>query len=246
MTRRRPSKSGLPEQFANAIRKAWPDGIIDFPADMDDAPTGTCIRSCRRVCRAFGEPPSPMSASLMEDRNGAKPQTRRRTLQTGMKNRVPTICSSYRYWMTGFGSRPTRSNPIRKASNSGFKVRAGSALPVGISLIAPFAVVTLDEMGVFENGSRSEPDVEPHIFGVDGRKLNVEEHYREMVDDQGLAVLRKLRVEIVRILNDFEIAVIPEEDQDKPVPWLRAGEEVLAGRADEPITVRQAFFFHRL
>src|SRR5204862_4459504 len=38
MTKMGPSKSGLPEQFANAIRKAWPDGIIDFPADMDDAP----------------------------------------------------------------------------------------------------------------------------------------------------------------------------------------------------------------
>ena len=68
---------------------------------------------------------------------------------------------------------------------------------VGISMVAPFAVVKLDQMEVFENGSRSEPDVEPHIFGLDGRKLNVEEHYREMVDDQGLAVLRKLSRKII-------------------------------------------------
>ena len=116
-------------------------------------------------------------------------------------------------------------------------------MPVGISLIAPFAVVTLDEMEVFENGSRSEPGVEPHIFGLDGRKLDVEEHYREMVEDEGLAVLRKLRTEVVRVLNDFAIAVIAEGDLDKPVPWLRAGEEVFLGDAGAPITVRQAFFF---
>ena len=72
--------------------------------------------------------------------------------------------------------------------------------------------------------------------------MDVEEHYREMVDDEGLMLLRQLRSQIVRILNDFSIAVIPEEDLDRPVPWLRAGDEVFLGDA-EPITVRQAFFF---
>ena len=107
-----------------------------------------------------------------------------------------------------------------------------------------FAVVTLDQMEVFENGSRSEPGVEPHIFDLDGRKLNVEKHYREMVGDEGITVLRKLRSEVVRLLNHFEIAVIPQEDLDKPVPWLRAGHDVFLGDAGEPITVRRAFFFH--
>jgi hypothetical protein len=37
MTKMRPSKPDLPKQIADAIRKAWPDGIIDMP-DMDDAP----------------------------------------------------------------------------------------------------------------------------------------------------------------------------------------------------------------
>ena len=114
----------------------------------------------------------------------------------------------------------------------------------GISLVAPFAVVTLDQIEVFENGSRSEPSVEPHIFGLDGRKVDVEEHYREMVDDEGLMLLRQLRSQIVRILNDFSIAVIPEEDLDRPVPWLRAGDEVFLGDTGESITVQQAFFFH--
>ena len=65
-------------------------------------------------------------------------------------------------------------------------------------------------------------------------------------EDEGLALLRKLRAEIVSVLINFEISVIPEEDLDKPVPWLRAGDEVFVGHGGEPITVQQAFFFHGL
>jgi hypothetical protein len=115
---------------------------------------------------------------------------------------------------------------------------------VGISLIDPFAVVNLDEMEVFENGSRSEPDIVPHIFDLDGRKLDAEAHLREMVDDEGLAILRKLHNDVVAILSDYNIAVISEEDLDKPVPWLRPGQDVSLGGTGEPITVREAFFFH--
>ena len=104
-------------------------------------------------------------------------------------------------------------------------------------------MVTLDEMEVFENGSQSEPDVEPHLFGLDGRKLDPEDHYRELVDEAGFTVLRILRAEIVRVLGEFALVVIPEGDLERPVPWLRASEEVVVGLAAEPLTVRDAFFF---
>jgi hypothetical protein len=114
---------------------------------------------------------------------------------------------------------------------------------VAVSLVAPFAVVTLDQMEVFENGSESEPDVEPHIFSLDGRKLDPEDHYRELVDEAGLTVLRALRADIVRVLGECAVVVIPEEDLERPVRWLRASEEVVVGLTGEPITVRDAFFF---
>jgi hypothetical protein len=107
-------------------------------------------------------------------------------------------------------------------------------------MVAPFAVVALEQMEVFENGSRSGPGIEPHIFDLDGEKLDMEEYCREMVGDEGLAILRKLRAEIVAVLNDHEIAVIPEKDLDKPVPWLQAGLDVFL---EQPITVQNAFFF---
>jgi hypothetical protein len=117
---------------------------------------------------------------------------------------------------------------------------------VAVSLVAPFAVVTLDQMEVFENGTQSEPDVEPHLFSLDGRKLDPEDHYRELVDEAGFTLLRNLRAEILRALGEFTVAIIPEEDLDRPVGWLRANEEVVVGLAGEPITVRDAFFFRRV
>jgi tetratricopeptide (TPR) repeat protein len=38
VTRTHSSKPDLPEHLADAIRQAWPDGVIDMPVDMDDAP----------------------------------------------------------------------------------------------------------------------------------------------------------------------------------------------------------------
>jgi hypothetical protein len=53
-------------------------------------------------------------------------------------------------------------------------------------------------------------------------------------------VLKALRAEIVRVLGAFAVVVIPEEDLERPVRWLRASEDVMVGEA---ITVRDAFFF---
>jgi hypothetical protein len=83
------------------------------------------------------------------------------------------------------------------------------------------------------------PDVEPHIFGLDGRKVNPEDHYRELVDRAVFGKLRTLRAEIVRVLGKYGITVIPEEVLDRPLRWLRAREDVIVG---ETVTVRDAFF----
>jgi hypothetical protein len=110
---------------------------------------------------------------------------------------------------------------------------------VAVSIVAPFAMVALDQMEVFENGSRSEPDIEPHIFGLDGRKTDPDDYYRGLVDEAGFTVLKALRAEIVRVLEKYAVTVIPEGDLERPVRWLRASEEVMVG---EPITVRDALF----
>ena len=113
---------------------------------------------------------------------------------------------------------------------------------VGISLVAPFAVVGLDEMEIFESGSQTEPDIDPHLFGLDGKVAEMDEHYQKVLDDEELAILRKLEAWIAGVLSEFEITVIPKAELGMIVP-LRADQEVLVGHAGEPINVRNAFFF---
>lgn len=114
---------------------------------------------------------------------------------------------------------------------------------VAVSLVAPFAAVRLDQLEIFENGSQSEPDIEPNIFDLDGRKLDSVDHYRELAGDEGCAVLSTLHCEIVRVLGECGVAVISEEDLDRPVRRLRASEDVVVTLPAKPLTVRDAFFF---
>ncbi|MBI3682465.1 MAG: hypothetical protein HY235_18960 [Acidobacteria bacterium] len=239
-------KSDLPEQIADAIRQAWPEGVIEMPVNIDEAPFWDVYPKLKAgLSRIQG------SAVFYEHEpqggphwgEGSDPEE-----DPPEWNEEPR--SYYLFFISLLDDRfrfeTDTIEPDEDGVEQRFQGEGRIGCVVGVSLVAPFAVVTLDEMEVFENGSQSDPDVEPHIFSLDGRKLDMEERYREMVDDEGLAVLRKLQAEIVRILNDFEIAVISEEDLDKPVAWLRADDEVLVGHAGEPITVRRAFFFHGL
>jgi hypothetical protein len=114
---------------------------------------------------------------------------------------------------------------------------------IAVSLVAPFTMMKLDEMEVFDNGARSDPDVEPHIFDREGRNVDPERYYLEFLGDEGFAVLKKLHAAIVRVLTARGIEVIAEEDLNQPVPWLRGSDDVVVGVAGEPITVRDALFF---
>ncbi len=63
--------------------------------------------------------------------------------------------------------KPDEDGELRRLSGEG---RIGCS--VGVSLVAPFAVGALAEMECFENGSRSEPDIELHIYSLDGKKID--------------------------------------------------------------------------
>ena len=58
-----------------------------------------------------------------------------------------------------------------------------------------------------------------------------------------MRILADQRDRIARTLQDHAISVLPVEHLDTPLPWLRAGEDVLQGSTGEPLTVRDAFFF---
>ncbi|HYB75145.1 MAG TPA: hypothetical protein VED18_17360 [Candidatus Sulfotelmatobacter sp.] len=112
--------------------------------------------------------------------------------------------------------------------------------------MAPFAGVALNEFETFEDGSRSEPGIDLEAFDLDGKRLDAEGHYREMFGEETLRSLADQRDRIARTLEDHGISVLPDEHLDTPLPWLRAGEDVLQSSPGEPLTVRDAFFFETI
>ena len=244
MTKKRPSETDLPERLADGIRQAWPDGVVEMPADMDEA---LFRDSYPRLKAALSRIPG--TTLLHEHEPQGEPQWGEASDTEVDSPEWNEESRSYHLFFVcplddRFRFETDTLEPDEDGVEQRFQGEGRIGCAVGVSLVGPFAVITLDQMEVFENGSRADPDVEPHIFSLDGQKLDMEELCREMVDDEGLVVSRKLQAEIARILNDFAISVIPEEDLDKPVPWLRAHDEVLVGHAGEPITVQRAFFFH--
>ena len=246
MTKKRSSKTELPEHITAAIREAWPDSVLDMPANMDEAPFWDVYAELKASLSRIPE----IAAVYEREPHGGPRWSEASDPQQDPPDWNDESRSYHLFFLPLQDDRFRYETDILEPDDAGveqrFQGEGTIGCAVGISLVAPFAIVTLDQMEAFENGSRSEPDIEPHIFDLDGQKVDLEEHYREMVDEEGLTVLRKLRTEIVRVLNDFQIAVLADEDLDKPVPWLRPGKEVFLGDAGEPITVRDAFFCHGL
>ncbi len=246
MKKTKPRDADLPKNIADAIRQAWPDGVVDMTQNSDAGPLRDVYpRLKASLSRIRG-------ARVLYERGTQSVPNPEKSSEAGQVS--PDWDEGWRSYRLFFVSPANRrfefdTETIEPDEDGVERRLAGQGwvgCVVGISVVAPFAAVSLDQFEVFESGSRFEPDVEPHMFSMDGGKLDLESHFREMVDDEGLSILGNLRARIVRILKDSKIAVIPEEDLDRPVPWLRAGEEALAGQAGQPITVRQAFFFQGL
>ena len=190
--RRRPPDVDLPRFIADAIRKAWPDGVVDKLNDTDDAARwGEYPRlkaSLSRVSRSRvlleREPQSVLDPVEGSDADEDSPH-----FHEGWRS----------YWL--FFVSPTDERfefetETIEEDEDGIEGRLSGqgwiGCVLGISIVAPFAAVGLDQLEVFESGSRYDPHVEPHMFTVGGGKLDLESHFREMVDEEGLAILGKL------------------------------------------------------
>ena len=240
MKKARQRQTDLPKHLADAIRDAWPDGVIDVSVDWDDAPFWEV---CPKLKAALSH--IPRSAIFYE----REPEGGPKWSETSNPHEDPPDWhdESRSYCLFFVSSTNDRLKfatdtiePDEEGVERHFQGEGRIGYVVVVSLVAPFAVVALDQMEVFDNGSQSEPDVEPQIFGLDGRKVDPEEHYRELVDGAAFALLGALRAEIVRVLEKFAVVVIPEEDLERRVRWLRASQDIIVG---DPITVRDAFFF---
>lgn len=119
---------------------------------------------------------------------------------------------------------------------------------LGVSELAPVAIICFTQMEQYEDGSFSTPDVQDCFFSLDGKPINLEEHFRETHGDAAVGSLKTLQGQIAKIVESLNLLLLPEEEARKAVEWLEADEEVLAGggiRGDK-ITVRDAFFHRRM
>lgn len=115
---------------------------------------------------------------------------------------------------------------------------------VGISLLAPFAVIMTGSRSVYEDGSYTCPDIETYIFEHNGEPVDMEDHIRQIAGEEALQAIRELKNRITSILESFGISILPDEEAEKPVPWLQPGEEVcIETLPDETIKLKDAFFF---
>jgi hypothetical protein len=115
---------------------------------------------------------------------------------------------------------------------------------VGVSLLAPFAVVALNDFHEYQDGSHSCPELEIWAFDENGERLTAEEFFRSLVGEAGVRLLYNLCDHATKVLESHGITVLSEQEQRQTLPWLRAGQQVL--RKGGPLTVKEALFFAEL
>jgi hypothetical protein len=122
--------------------------------------------------------------------------------------------------------------------------RGHTGWSVAVSMIAPFAVITLSDYSIFDDGSTCDPAIERYAEDSEGNWIDPEEHFRKIQGQRLFHRLDKLRIRIAGILEKEGVTVLPETEWRKVVPWLRSDGEALMGDViSQPIRVFDAFFF---
>jgi len=111
---------------------------------------------------------------------------------------------------------------------------------VGVSEIAPFAVIRFGSMAHAEDGSEQLPSIETGVYSEDGEPLALDQFYKEKLGEKAFEKLAVLRNSIAKVLEKLGIAILPEVECQKMVLWLKPGEEAFLL---DKVSVQDAFFF---
>jgi hypothetical protein len=256
VTKRRHPGADLREDVREAIERAWPDGVVEMGFDSDESYFWDVYpKLAAAVGRIKG-------AQLVHER---EPQGRPIWFDDSDPEEDPPddqerSRSYHLFFVCPEGETFSYEAEIETLAEPGGTEDAGeNDLPmeavagkgrtgwsVAVSLLAPFAVITLGDMETFEDGSTSEPSVESWGFTEMEHRIDPEAEFRKLKGERAFEILLKLRGRICDILDRYGIGVLPEEEWRKPVPWLRADEEVLVGSTGEPLRVLDALVFEGL
>ncbi len=99
-------------------------------------------------------------------------------------------------------------------------------------------------MKVYEDGSRTIPDIFTSVFDFTGEPVDMEAYIRQLSGEEGVQALRELSNRIASVLKSCGISILPADEAEKPVPWLKPAEEVVIDPFQgETIKLKDAFFF---
>ena len=266
MTRTPDDESTIRPDILEAIREAWPNGVVEMPPPfaLDDED-----EDCYLV-GVFDELHDGLSAikgaSIMHERasDGTSPEDRasaQRMLWDDDDDDDPwamggsdEIDASYHIFFLGL------TDPKMKFETESEELVDHDEEPpetqlvkgtgtvgclVAVSLVAPLALIVPDQMEQFDDGSRPCPDIGPHVFHVNGGPMDMDEFIRVEHGQEAYDRVCELRTEITTVLESVKIAVLPADEAEKPVSWLKSGEGAWIGKENtgDETRVRHAFFF---
>jgi hypothetical protein len=230
----------LPTFLADAIGRAWPDGVVEM-IDLEEAPLReACAKLKGRLSRIPG------SDLVFEREAAGRPRWGENADSDEDPPEWDEPARSYHlFFLSPKDRHYSFDTETVEPDDEGIEQRFAGQGRIGhvvaVSLVAPFALVAIDQFEVFESGSYSEPSAEAHLFDLDGTRLDMERHYMDVFEEEGPLVMQglaKQREKIARILKALAISIIPEKHLNTPVPGLRAGEGVLKDPKGTPLTVR--------
>jgi hypothetical protein len=240
MPRKPPAKAS---DLDEALKGAYPDGILEIATTIEDSHLADLVPKLRDALSDI-----PGATILHEQQPQDEPYPDPAFEGDDDPPMVGEQSRSYHQFFVAFRDTQFEYDaenlaPDEEGVERKVRGKGNWGCAVGVSLVASVAVVAFDSVETFEDGSVIQPDVHPRRFDMDLKPLDMDEHVREAMGNDGLAGLPDLRYRIVVVLDALGVSVLSEGDAGKPVAWLRPGEGTLT---DGVVTVRDALFLRSL
>jgi hypothetical protein len=227
------------KDFQKAIERLWPNGLVELSVDYEDS---WFVKLQPKVTRALR---SLKGSQLLFEREAEGDPVW--WPESHPDQAPPDECAPDRsyhlYFIVPDGDAfkfTTESEDYIDGSVETVNGAGRTGWCIAVSLLAPFAVITLGERIEYENGDTVEPSLESHLETMDGSAIDPVEHFREMVAEEAFSRLMTVQRKIAEILEKCAISVLPEKEWKKRVSRLRAGDGV---SVQEPLHVLDALFF---
>lgn len=219
-----------------AIERLWPNGLVELSVDFEDS---WFVELQPKVTHALRSLKG--SQLLFEREAQGDPVWRPESDQAPPEECAPDR-SYHLYFIVPEGDSFEFTTESEDYIEGGIETVHGvgrTGWCVAVSLLAPFAVITLGESIEYENGETMEPTLESPLAAMDGSAIDPLERFREMVAEEAFSRLMAVQRKIAEILEKCGIAVLPDREWKKPVSRLRAGDGV---SLREPLRVLDAPF----